>query len=373
MTTYLSSDNIITSIGSDTSEVLTNIELGKTGIKQGHTFSKLTKAPISSIDHKSIQSELAGIYPGINFTRFEGITVLSLHKALSKSKFDIRSTRTLFILSSTKGNIELLNGNTPPSEDIFLYHSAQKIADIFGFVNTPLVICNACISGVLALIVAKRCIDGGKFDNVVVTGADVVSKFVVAGFESFKSMSEKPCRPFDAHRDGLSLGEGSATLIITRYPENNHIKLISGASANDANHISGPSPTGEGLYLAALNSIRSISDIDFISAHGTATPYNDDMESAAIHRLGLDDVPVNSFKGYFGHTLGAAGVVEVILTKHSMLNGIIYKTLGLENQGVVSPLFIPANNIKKELKHCLKLSSGFGGCNAAILLERDEK
>jgi 3-oxoacyl-[acyl-carrier-protein] synthase I len=370
---YLASDNIITSIGWDTQEVLSNIELGITGIKQGHPFGRYTKAPLSLVDNTKVQVELKAIFPEFQFTRFESIAVLSLYKALSKSDIDTRSSRTLFILSSTKGNIDLLNKDKTFTDDIYLHRSAQKICGIFGFVNSPVIICNACISGVLAMIVAKRYIDSGKYDNIVITGADVVTEFVVAGFESFKSMSQQPCKPFDITRDGLSLGEGAATVIVTRKPDKDGICIMSGASANDANHISGPSRTAEGLFRAANNALQNNRNIDFISAHGTATPYNDDMESIAIQRIELQNSPVNSFKGYFGHTLGAAGVIETILTKHSMIKGVVYKTMGLENQGVVSPINLSGTNEKKELNRCLKLASGFGGCNAAIVLEKNGK
>jgi 3-oxoacyl-[acyl-carrier-protein] synthase I len=369
---YLSGDNIITSLGINTSEVLGKIEQGITGITDTIQFRHLTKAPVSMINYNLVEEELSSIFPETSFTRFEGVASLSLYKALQESNIDSGNNRTLFILSTTKGNIELLNRGEKPGKNLLLHHTAQKIANLFDFANQPVVICNACISGVLALIMAKRYIDYGKFDTIVVTGADVATDFVVAGFESFKSMSDQPCKPFDSTRDGLSLGEGAATLIITKEPWSSKIKITGGSSANDANHISGPSRTGEGLYIATANTIKDLKDIDFISAHGTATPYNDDMESIAIHRLGLDNVPVNSFKGFFGHTLGAAGVIETILTARSMMSGIIYKTLGNENPGVASPINIVTQNTHKQLKHCLKISSGFGGCNASILLEKDE-
>ena len=350
---------------------MSNIEAGTSGIKKDHSFGHLTKAPLSIIDFERVSSELAIIYPEILFTRFESIAILSLYKALLEADFDIRSKKTLFILSSTKGNIELLKKDKSFTDDLYLQNTARKIADIFGFVNPPLIICNACISGVLAIIAAKRTIEEGTYDNVVITGADIVSEFVVAGFESFRSMSEKPCKPFDIGRDGLSLGEGAASVVLTRNQGNNRICITNGSSANDANHISGPSRTGEGLYIATKNALDNNLNIDFISAHGTATPYNDDMESMAIQRLGMQDVPVNSFKGYFGHTLGAAGVIETIITKHSMLNSMIFKTCGLEKQGVVSPINTPYSLQLKELNRCLKLASGFGGCNAAIVLEKN--
>jgi len=368
---YLTGDNIITSLGFDTNEVLHKIESGITGITETQSFKHLTKAPVSLVDFDIVSKELSFIFPESSFTRFEGIACLSLYKALKQVDVDLESNRTLFILSTTKGNIELLEGNEKSGKNLLLHHTAQKIANLFGFVNQPIVICNACISGVLALIMAKRYIDTGKFNTIVVAGADVASDFVVAGFESFKSMSEQPCKPFDSTRDGLSLGEGAATLIITKEPYNSEIRITAGSSANDANHISGPSRTGEGLFIATANTIKDLKDIDFISAHGTATPYNDDMESIALQRLGLDHVPVNSFKGYFGHTLGAAGVIETILTAHSMLSGTIYKTLGYDSPGVAAPINIVNTNIKKTLFRSLKMASGFGGCNASLLLERN--
>lgn len=368
---YLREDNIITSLGLDTEEVLANIEQGITGIKYGHSFINHTKAPLSLVDYNMVNNELAEIFPDAQLTRFESIVVLSLYKAISKSEINVKSPKTLLILSSTKGNIELLQNNIILSDDIYLHNTARKIAGMFGFVNTPLVVCNACISGILALIAAKRYIDSGLYDDIIITGADIVGEFVVAGFESFKSMSTRPCKPFDVERDGLSLGEGAATIIVSRNPGKQLVKIVNGASANDANHISGPSRTGEGLFIAGKNAAGNIQDIDFISAHGTATPYNDDMESVAIQRLGLQNIPVNSLKGYFGHTLGAAGVIESVILKHSMLNNIIFKTLGLEIQGVVSKINTPVENIRKELNCCLKLASGFGGCNAALVLQKN--
>jgi 3-oxoacyl-[acyl-carrier-protein] synthase-1 len=370
---YLTGDNIITSLGLDTVEVLDKIEKGITGITNKELYRHFTKAPVSLIDYEKVQDELSVIFPETSFTHFESISTLSIHKALIKSNINTNSDRTLFILSTTKGNIDLLHSAEEPGKNIMLYPTAVKISQLFGFSNSPVVVCNACISGVMALILANRYIDSGMYDHVVVTGADVVSEFIVAGFESFKSMSEKPCKPFDVSRDGLSLGEGAATIIVSNEPQTSGIKIIRGATANDANHISGPSRTGEGLYLATKNTLSGTGNIDFISAHGTATPYNDDMESIALDRLYLSSVPVNSFKGYFGHTLGAAGVIETVLTKHSMLRNKIYGTMGNESDGVVAPINVIREHTKKELNRCLKLTSGFGGCNASILLEKYDR
>jgi 3-oxoacyl-[acyl-carrier-protein] synthase-1 len=108
--------------------------------------------------------------------------------------------------------------------------------------------------------------------------------------------------------------------------------------------------------------------VDFISAHGTATPFNDEMESVALTRADLQDIPVNSFKGYWGHTLGAAGVIESIACAHSLISNQLISTMGFSEPGTTHPLAIIEANREASLNCCLKIASGFGGCNAALLL-----
>ena len=112
----------------------------------------------------------------------------------------------------------------------------------------------------------------------------------------------------------------------------------------------------------------AVENIDYISAHGTATPYNDEMEAIALSRAGLLDVPVNSLKGYWGHTLGAAGIIESAVAINSLENNILFKTAGFREMGVSEKINVIAENIKKPVKSCLKTASGFGGCNASIIL-----
>jgi len=110
--------------------------------------------------------------------------------------------------------------------------------------------------------------------------------------------------------------------------------------------------------------------IDYISAHGTATPYNDEMESIALSRSGLDSVPVNSFKGYWGHTLGAAGIIEIAAGLHSIHNNILYKTLGYETPGTSHPISVIDHNLNASVNNFLKIASGFGGSNAALIISK---
>ena len=254
---------------------------------------------------------------------------------------------------------------------------AEVVAGFFKNPNTPLVVSNACISGLLAILVAKRLLEAGSYKNVVVAGADMVTHFVVSGFQSFKAVSPQPCKPFDETRDGITLGEAAGTIILgTTANENEEIPvcIAGGASSNDANHISGPSRTGDGLYLAVKNAMNesglSVSDIGHISAHGTATVYNDEMESKAFGLAGMQDIPLNSLKGYWGHTLGAAGIIESIAGIHALKENFLIKTQGFSNLGVPVEITIIDEIRQKEQKSFLKTASGFGGCNAAVIFKK---
>lgn len=249
---------------------------------------------------------------------------------------------------------------------------AERIGHFFETTNQVEVISNACISGVSALVVAKRWIESGRYKRVIVAGGDILSHFITSGFLSFRSVSAHRCRPYDIQRDGLSLGEACGAVLLETQGNANHIILSGGAISNDANHISGPSRTGDGLALAINQAMEEAGtlpeDISFINAHGTATVYNDEMESKAIHLAGLSTVPVNSLKPYFGHTLGASGIIETILCIEQLKEGIYYGTLGYETLGVPMPITVYGTHQPMPMKCCIKTTSGFGGCNAALVL-----
>ena len=252
---------------------------------------------------------------------------------------------------------------------------ADIICSFFGFVNRPVVISNACISGVLAMSSAARMIDAGLYKHIVVAGGDLLSEFVISGFLSFQALSPEPCKPFDINRDGLSLGEGCGTVVISSEIKRSTVLTVSGSAiTNDANHISGPSRTGEELATAIGNALKEAGlkpdEVSFVSAHGTATLYNDEMESKALEIAGLKDIPVNSFKGYWGHTLGAAGVIESIATTCSMESNLLFRSAGFDIPGMPVSLNVIRENIYTPVQNCLKIASGFGGCNAAIVFRK---
>lgn len=376
---FFIANNIISSLGITTAENFGAIKDGLSSIKViSSQYIYPEPFPASLINSDILDEKFQELNSTESYTRLEKMLILSISDALSKTSVDILSERTGIIVSTTKGNIDLLEPdlqNTYEKDRVLLWKLGEVISSYFGNPNQAIVLSNACISGVLALNMAASLIEEGKFDNVIVSGGDIVSRFVISGFMSFLSLSPKACKPFDKDRDGLSLGEAASTIIVSKNKSGqNDIMHLGGASANDANHISGPSRTGEGSYLAIKKAmeeagINSI-DVNHISAHGTATPYNDEMESIAIDRHQLNEVPVNSLKGSFGHTLGAAGLVETSILMEEMRKNTLLKTVGYSELGVSKKINVTDQIAYKELNTCLKIASGFGGSNAAMIIQK---
>ncbi|HQV52128.1 MAG: beta-ketoacyl synthase [Flavobacteriales bacterium] len=276
-------------------------------------------------------------------------------------------------IATTKGDIAALeNGN---ANGAALSVIADHVQKTYGFTDRPWVISNACASGTSAIAMAGAAIERGFVDHAVVIGVDVLSRFVLRGFQALHAVSEDPCLPFDAKRKGTSLGEGCAAVVLTKDAsilKNPIGTFVSGGIAHDANHISGPSRTGEGLVRAIQCAMKkanlSATEIHAVNAHGTGTDYNDAMESIAFERSGLSEVPLSGYKGWFGHTLGAAGVLESLLALHALNTGLVLRNEGLTELGVPSKVNVLAKEMNVEGDLLLKTSSGFGGCNAAVLL-----
>ena len=371
------SDNIISPLGMTTAENYTAVKAGRSELKRHDGLWQLPEPFTASLmDREAVNETAAQLQIDDRYTFFEKMIILSAAKALEQTDIDPTSDSVLFILSTTKGNVFLLDKNETgfPRERVLLGYSAKQMTDYFHNPNTPIVVSNACISGVCAQIQAMRELESGRFDYVVVVGCDVQSAFIVSGFQSFKALSVDPCKPFDANRTGLNLGDAAATIIYTRKDEVNENDWVAcrGAIRNDANHISGPSRTGEGSYRALKVALGNTNPnkIAFINAHGTATLYNDEMESFAIERAGLSNVPVNGLKGYYGHTMGAAGILESILSMQAIDDHNILATKGYETIGVTHPLVLSNQNQPTEKRAFVKLLSGFGGCNAALLFAK---
>lgn len=375
---FVVADNIVGPLGIDTDENFEQIIRGNSGIG---LQDRSDYGPAPFYGAMMAPAMLSRATAGLNvegYTKFEQLVIASVTAAVSQTGIRLSDSRTGLIISTTKGNIELLEqqpeGVTPPPEQLQPSATARKIAAHLGAANAPLVISSACISGLLAILTGQRLITSGKYDHVVVTGADVLTRFVLSGFQSFQAVSAVPCKPFDAGRMGVSLGEAAATVVLSKTSAQAEIVLGAGAVSNDANHISGPSRTGQELAMAMQLALKGSglqpADIGFVSAHGTATLYNDEMEAKALYHAGLAAVPVNSLKGYYGHTLGAAGLVEAIVSMKAMKEGVILPTKGYETPGVSMPVNVSNTLRQQSSRHFLKTVSGFGGCNAAMIFSR---
>lgn len=348
---YLKATNIISPLGGTTEENYEAVRGGRTAVHRYEAGTRGVPFPIAAA--------LFAEEPD-----FVTLAVRSAREALKETKIDTKSSRTLFILSTTKGEIGVPPGDT-----------AQKIANAIGVTTKPVVLCNACISGVAAQILAMRMIDCGYYDTAIVTGCDVQTKFIISGFNCLKALSPEPCRPFDEERLGLNLGEGAATMIFSNKGNKDEWQTVDGAIRNDAYHISSPHPKGEGCYRALMKILNnySVENLATVGVHGTATMYNDQMESKAIERAALSNIPLSALKGYYGHTMGAAGVIETILTARALDDGIILPSMGYNERGVSGKVTISNKTITTCKHSFVKMLSGFGGCNAAVLYTKGEE
>ncbi len=378
ITAYIQSDNIISALGLTTAENMAAIRNCKSGISLINR-SDIASTPLQAavIDRHRI-AERASLFGGVKgYSFLEQLFILSIADTFGSINRLAPTPSTALILSTTKGNVNKLAGRSDIPEEAFLSHTARKVAGYWGIEpKDTFVISNACISGVSALILAQRLISYGVYKEIIVAGGDLLSPFITSGFLSFKSVSPDPCRPYDAARNGLNLGEACGSILLSDECREGAIAITGGAVTNDANHISGPSRTGDGLFYAIRNAMHeagiTASEVDFVNAHGTATAYNDEMESKAIKWANLQNVPTNSLKPYFGHTLGASGIIETIVCAHALQDGFIPATLNFENCGVPCPLTVEASHrIHVKIKTCVKTASGFGGCNAAVVLQKD--
>lgn len=368
--------NITTKFGNSAAQNFEAVSQGRTALSY---YENLWDIPepfwASLMDNEQIDDWFADIttHTNLSYSSLEKLAIISARDAIEKANIDPAREDVLFILSTTKGNVEDLASENV-GKSIYLWHSAQVIAQHFGNKNRPLVVSNACISGCAAQLEALRRLHNSKYRFAVVLGVDRLSKFIVSGFQSFKALSSYPCKPFDVNRSGLNLGEGAATIVYgIEKPLYPCCALRAGSIRNDANHISAPSRTAEGLYRAIKDVLPlDCSNLAFINAHGTATLYNDDMESVALSRVGLQNVPTQSLKAYFGHTLGTAGLIETVISSQALLQNTILKSLGTEKIGTIEPIQVCLQNESTEKTDFLKVMSGFGGCNVALMFQKSE-
>jgi 3-oxoacyl-(acyl-carrier-protein) synthase len=305
----------------------------------------------------------------------------------ARAAFDAAPERIAVVVGTALGGVDELDRAVSGDPSLRramggLYDSpAYGLARTLGARGPVITVSTACASGATALGVGADLLSAGAADLVVAGGYDILCRFVMRGFDALRSLTRDRVRPFDRRRSGLLLGEAAALTLLARDADvrgdRRLGRLLGYASTSDGSHIAAPHPEGRGLAHAIRNAMASArttaDDIDFVSAHGTGTPLNDRIETAVLERvLGrrARAVPMNSIKGALGHTMGAAATLEAIMCLLASQRGAVPHTLGLEEPDPACDLdYVSACPRAHRPQVSLSTSLGFGGCNAALVLE----
>lgn len=383
---------IISAIGHSVEENKASLLASKTGVRDIRHIqtkhSQVIKVGEVSLTNKELTTQLH--LPDVhNYTRTGLLGLFAAKAALENANIlDCSTYRTGFISSTTVGGMDMTEKHikqftTNPATQKYIEthhagHSTQKIADALGINGMVTTISTACSSAANAIILGARLIKAGKLDRVLVGGTDSLSKFTINGFKTLMIQSDTLCAPFDAHRKGLNLGEAAAFLVLesdamVEKEKKEVLAYLSGyGNANDAYHQTASSENGEGAFLAMQKALKiadlNSNQIDYINAHGTATPNNDFSESIALQRVFGKNIPdFSSTKSFTGHTLAAAGAVEAVFSILALQEQYIFPNLNFETAMPETGLKPITSGFKKEIKHVLSNSFGFGGnCSTLI-------
>ncbi|MBT9474948.1 beta-ketoacyl-[acyl-carrier-protein] synthase family protein [Polaromonas sp.] len=296
----------------------------------------------------------------------------------------------VFIGTSTSGILqtELAYRRRDPASGAlpadFIYnttHNTFSVADFtrhyFGLTGPAAVVSSACSSSAKVFASARRMIAAGLIDAAVVGGVDSLCLTTLYGFNSLGLMSAQPCRPFDAARDGISIGEAAAFALLERVPgslDEDAVLLLGVGESSDAYHMSSPHPEGLGARMAMQAALEMAhlhaADIDYINLHGTATPSNDASEAKAVAALFGSSTPCSSTKGATGHTLGAAGGLEAVICALALQHGLMPGGVNTQKLDPALPLNYLLDNREQAVSYVLSNSFGFGGTNCSLVLGR---
>ncbi len=368
-------------------DLITPYGLGIDACWNGLLSGKTAINPLNRFDTEAFQTKKAATIAELKTGQSDSL-VMQMLKPLLKKASAIIPKDALLILATTTGEIDILEkqvlsgkGNANESAPGCLLSKVQCLS---GIKSPGIIISAACTSSSSAIAQASAMIRSKEHDCALIVACDIVSEFVFAGFSSLMALDKDTARPFDKNRRGLSLGEAAGfVLVMSKERALQEKRFIIGEIAgwgltNDANHMTGPSRDGGGLALAMRKALRSanISEnvVGCIAAHGTGTIYNDAMEMKAFKSVFTSKaVPTYSIKGGIGHTMGAAGLVEVIVALQSLRKKLVPPTVNLrvadnEAEGWVSNEQCAFNN-----PVTISINAGFGGVNSALILKKCDK
>jgi 3-oxoacyl-[acyl-carrier-protein] synthase II len=365
----------VTGLGPDLAGLWRGVMAGESAIRPINRFttSRYVSSRASWIDGLEYRNGRSGVEPLLE-RLLDGFSPVPADAAL--------------IMASTKGCVDVMeqlnSGATGDPGDIPMTRLLSLVSERFGLVSSGININAACASSTIAVARAASQIAAGRNEAALVVCMDLVSEFVFSGFSALQALSPDVCRPFDRNRDGLTLGEGGAALLLMsreRATAENRpvLGVVAGwGAANDATHITAPARDGCGLIQSVRQAVKRAAidplQIAAISAHGTATIYNDQMELTAFRTLfGERCIPMHSIKGAIGHTLGAAGGIEVALGLKCLELGQLPPTVGMLEPEETGEGLLSRSAQSIDGCYLLSTNSGFGGVNAALILRREEK
>jgi 3-oxoacyl-[acyl-carrier-protein] synthase-1 len=386
---------IVSGIGISVQETLASLLVGKSGVgTTKYLQTNHNDIPCSEVQLSDEQMcRMLSIPDGVPITRTSLMGILAAKNALADANITPnKALRIGFISSTTVGGMEkseqyykdFLENDT--RNDYIKIHDCgactEVIADYFGGFSYVSTISTACSSSANAIVLGSNLIKQGILDCVVAGGSECLTKFHLNGFNSLMILDRAHCRPFDATRAGLNLGEGAAYLVLesdenARARKAKPLCRVTGyGNACDSYHQTASSPNGKGATLAMQYALEmsglKLSDIDYINAHGTGTTNNDESEGIAIMNVfGNSIPPVSSTKAFTGHTTSAAGSVEAVISILAMQEEFLPPNLNFKNQ-IEKLSFAPVRELRRNVKinHVLSNSFGFGGNNTAIIFSK---
>ena len=319
-------------------------------------------------------------------SRASALLVAAAADLKSRARLGAAPERIAVVVGTALGGVEEMehaveDDRSPHRAFDALYDApAHALARWLDARGPALTVSAACASGATALGIGADLLREGAADLVVAGGYDVLCRFVMRGFDVLRSLTRERVRPFDRRRSGLLLGEAAGLVLLARERDARGPRLgrlLGHGSASDASHVAAPDPHGRGLEAAIRAALAAAGaapgDVDFVSAHGTGTPLNDRIEAGVLRRaLGprAEAIPVNSIKGALGHTMGAAAALEAIMCWLAARDGLIPPTAGFEEPDPACGLdVVPGSCRAARPRVMLSTSLGFGGCNAALVLE----
>jgi 3-oxoacyl-(acyl-carrier-protein) synthase len=395
---FITGFGIISSIGFDAKETLDSLLDGKSGIGEITLLDTIHKGKFPLAEVKMTTDELlqaTGNSGRKDLTRTALLGMIAAREAVDSAGMkEMTAFRTGLVSASTVGGMDrseifyqsFLQDNRKGRLIDVVNHdcgeSTERIAKHIGIKHFATTISTACSSSANAIMFGSELIKSGKFDRIIAGGTDAVTKFTLNGFNTLMILDRQSCKPFDDNRAGLTLGEGAAFIVleseaaVLKEAKQTICELKGYGNANDAYHQTASSPEGTGAFLAMKKAITMSGllpdQIGYVNVHGTGTQNNDLSEGVALERIFNGDVPrFSSTKSFTGHTLGAAGAVEAVISILAIRHGSIWPNLNFTTQMKELKIKPEARLIKDiEVGHVLSNSFGFGGNNSTLIFSK---